>query len=246
MARIGILGGTGRMGRAISALIQESAEARLGGRLTRGEDPRPLARSCDVLVDFTSPEALEAHLDAAVETKTPILIGTTGFRPEHHRAMDEAARKIALLQGANMSLGINLLAELVRQTSARLGPEWDIEIVEMHHRHKVDSPSGTALLLGEKAAEGREVSLDEVAERGRDGPAGPREPGQIGFAALRGGSVVGDHHVVFASEGERIELGHRADSRDVFARGAIRAALWLVDRPSGRYSMADMLGFSRR
>ncbi len=242
MTRIGIIGASGRMGRAIAAALHESAEARLGGRLSRGEDPAALAEACDVLVDFTSPDTLSAHLDAAVESRTPILIGTTGLAPEHHEAIDRAARKVAVLQSANMSVGVNLLAHLVRESAQRLGADWDIEIVETHHRHKVDAPSGTALWLGEAAAAGRGVRLEDVEARGRDGMTGPREAGAIGFAALRGGSVAGDHQVVFATEGERIELGHRADSRDIFARGAIRAAAWLNGRPSGRHWMSDVLG----
>jgi 4-hydroxy-tetrahydrodipicolinate reductase len=162
----------------------------------------------------------------------------------HHKLTDEAAADVAVLQAANTSLGVNILSHLVRETAARLREQWDIEIVEMHHRHKADAPSGTALLLGHAAAEGRAVRLREVADRGRDGITGPRQPGHIGFAALRGGSVAGDHQVIFAAEGERIELGHRAESRAIFARGAIEAALWLKNKPAGRYSMADVLGLN--
>jgi 4-hydroxy-tetrahydrodipicolinate reductase len=230
------------MGRAIAEVLQDSPEARLGGRLARGEDPAALAGACDVLVDFSAPDALKAHLEAAVAGGAGIVVGTTGLAHEHHQAIDRAARKTAVLQSANMSLGISLLVHLVRETAKRLGEEWDVEIAEMHHRNKVDAPSGTALLLGAAAAEGRGVALDEVADRGRDGAAGPREPGHIGFAALRGGSVAGDHQVIFAGEGERLELGHRADGRDVFARGAVKAALWLAGRPAGRYAMKDVLG----
>jgi 4-hydroxy-tetrahydrodipicolinate reductase len=154
----------------------------------------------------------------------------------------EAATEIPLIQAANTSLGVNLLAHLVRETAARLGEDWDLEIFEMHHRMKADSPSGTALMLGRAGAEGRGVDLDSVADRGRDGLSGPREPGRIGFASLRGGSVAGEHLAIFAAEGERLELGHRAESRAIFARGAIEAALWLVGKPAGRYSMADVLG----
>jgi 4-hydroxy-tetrahydrodipicolinate reductase len=141
-----------------------------------------------------------------------------------------------------MSLGVNLLAHLVRETAARLGNDWDVEIVEMHHRHKVDAPSGTALLLGAAAAEGRGVTLSQASDRARDGMTGPRVPGRIGFASLRGGSVAGDHQAIFAADGERIELGHRAESREIFARGAVKAAAWLKDKPHGRYDMADVLG----
>lgn len=242
MTRVGILGASGRMGRAIAAVLQDSTEARLGGRLSRGEDPAALAGACDVMVDFSAPAALAAHLDAAVAAGRPILIGTTGLGAEHHEAIDRAARKVAVLQSSNFALGVNLLAHLVREAAEALGEEWDIEIVEMHHRHKVDAPSGTALLLGAAAAEGRGVSLDEVSERGRDGITGPRGAGRIGFASLRGGTVAGDHQIVFAGEGERLELGHRAESRDIFARGAVRAAQWMNGRPAGRYTMKDVLG----
>ena len=242
MTRIGILGASGRMGRAIAGLLGGSGEARLGGRAGRGDDPVALAAGCDVLADFTTPDALKANLDAAVASGKPIVIGTTGLGPEHHDAIDRAARTVAVLQSANLSLGVNLLAFLVREAASRLGEDWDVEIAEMHHRHKVDAPSGTALLLGAAAAEGRGAALDAVSDRGRDGMTGPRVPGHIGFASLRGGSVAGDHQVVFATEGERLELGHRAESREIFARGAIKAAIWLRDRPPGRYDMANVLG----
>ena len=242
MTRIGILGASGRMGRAIADLLHDSSEARLGGRLGRGEDPVALADHCDVLVDFSAPDALGAHLDAAAAAGIGIVVGTTGLARHHHEAIDRAARKVAVLQSANMSLGVTLLAHLVRETAARLGEDWDVEIAEMHHRHKVDAPSGTALMLGAVAAEGRGVSLDDIADRGRDGVTGPRASGHIGFAALRGGSVAGDHQVIFAGDGERLELGHRAESRDIFARGALEAALWLHGKPAGRYAMKDVLG----
>lgn len=196
----------------------------------------------DVFADFSSPDALEANLDAALAAGKPLVIGTTGLSEDHQRTIDAAAVRIAVLQAANMSLGVNLLAHLARQAAARLGPDWDIEIVEMHHRNKADAPSGTALLLGQAAAAGRGVKLETVAERGRDGIGGARGKGGIGFASLRGGSVAGDHQMIFAAEGERIELGHRAESRAVFARGAIEAALWLIGKPSGRYDMTDVLG----
>ena len=242
VTRIGILGGAGRMGQAIAALLHESADASPGGSADLGDDPAALAASCDVLVDFSAPDALAAHLDAAVAAGTPIVIGTTGLGNDHHDAIERAARTVAVLQSANMSLGVNLLAHLVRETAARLGNDWDIEIVEMHHRHKVDAPSGTALLLGAAAAEGRGIPLSQASDRGRDGMTGPRAPGHIGFASLRGGSVAGDHQAIFAAEGERIELGHRAESREIFARGAVKAAVWLTGKPPGRYEMADVLG----
>ena len=242
MIGIGIVGAKGRMGRAIAAVLEGHERARLVGGADQGDDLGGLARGCDVLIDFSSPAALAANLAAAEAAGRPIVIGTTGIGDEHHAAIDRAARSVPVLQAANMSLGVNLLAHLVREAAARLGPDWDIEIVEMHHRHKVDAPSGTALLLGEAAAAGRGIDLAGHSERGRDGITGARREGEIGFASLRGGSVAGDHQVVLAAEGERIELGHRAESRDIFARGAVQAALWLHGRPAGRYAMTDVLG----
>ncbi|MBX9882187.1 MAG: 4-hydroxy-tetrahydrodipicolinate reductase [Sphingomonas sp.] len=241
MVAIGILGSAGRMGRAIAAAIPEY-DARLAGGVDAGGDVRALAEAADVLVDFTHPRALPGNLAVAAETGTPILIGTTGLSPNDHAAIDAAALEIAVLQTGNTSLGVTLLARLVREAAARLGPGWDIEIVEMHHRAKVDAPSGTAQLLGAAAAEGRGSSLGELAVIGRAGLTGDRAEGTIGIASLRGGSVAGDHQVVFAGPGERIELGHRAENREIFARGAITAARWLAGRAPGRYTMAQVLG----
>jgi len=253
--RIGLIGAGGRMGRAIAAVAGQTAGAAIVGGVDRtaggseiapgiiiGTDPAALAPQCDVLVDFSSPAALDANLAAARATGTSIVIGTTGLGAEHHALIDDAARDIAVLQAANTSLGVNLVAHLVREAAARLGPDWDIEVLEMHHRHKVDAPSGTALYLGTAAAEGRDVALDDVADKVRDGITGPRKEGAIGFAVLRGGSVAGDHQVIFAGEGERIEIGHRAETREIFARGAVKAALWLAGQAKGRYRMADVLG----
>lgn len=230
MTIISIFGADGRMAQAIVAALDEREDARIG-------EHRP-----DVYVDFTVPDAIDEHLACALKHSKPILIGTTGLTTDHQRAIDEAARHVAVLQSANTSLGVNLLAHLVREAAQKLGEEWDVEIVEMHHRYKVDSPSGTALMLGKAAAEGRGVELDAVATRGRDGITGARKAGAIGLASLRGGSVSGDHQVVFAAEGERLELGHRAESRLIFARGAVEAAIWLHGKPAGRYTMADVLG----
>jgi 4-hydroxy-tetrahydrodipicolinate reductase len=230
MTRLKLFGASGRMGKAIAEAVAGRADA----NIAEGDG--------DLFIDFSVPEALQEHLDAARQAGKPIVVGTTGLTDQHQRLIDEASTEIAVLQAANTSLGVNLLAYLVREAAGRLGEQWDIEIVEMHHRHKADAPSGTALLLGEAAAEGRGVPLSEISDRGRDGITGPRQPGHIGFASLRGGSVAGDHQLIFAAEGERIELGHRAESRAIFARGAIEAALWLKDRPPGRYSMTDVLG----
>ncbi len=242
MTRIGIYGKAGRMGRAIEAAIPAIGGSYAGGA-DAGDDPAGIARQADVLVDFSAPGALPGHLAAARDGGKPIMVGTTGLSARHHALIDEAAGDIAVLQTGNTSLGIALLSRLVRDAAARLGSEWDVEILEMHHRQKVDAPSGTALMLGEAAAEGLGTTLDEVAVLGRGGLTGARASGTIGFASLRGGTVVGDHQVMFAGTGERIELSHRADDRAIFAHGAVRAALWLADRSPGRYTMDAVLGF---
>jgi 4-hydroxy-tetrahydrodipicolinate reductase len=230
MTGISIFGAGGRMGQAIAEAIEDRDDIRIA-------EHRP-----DVFVDFSVPEAVEEHVAAAVAAGKPILIGTTGLTPEHHRLIDAAAQSVALIQSANTSLGVNLLVHLVRETASRLGEDWDVEIFEMHHRLKVDAPSGTALMLGKAAADARGADLDAVSDRGRDGITGARQPGRIGFASLRGGTVAGEHQVIFAAEGERLELGHRAEGRAIFAHGAIEAALWLAGKPAGRYTMADVLG----
>ena len=243
---IGIVGAEGRMGRAIAQLAAAEG-VRIAGGIDRGagaDDLSGLARDADVMIDFSSPDPLQRTLAAAREAGTPLLIGTTGLAPEHHAAIDAAAGDIPILQTANTSLGVTLLSALVEQAARRLGPDWDIEIVEMHHRHKRDAPSGTALLLGAAANLGRGATgpgeFDRLDRMGEG--AGVREEGGIYYASLRGGSVAGDHQVILATDGERIELGHRAESRAIFARGALRAALWLVGRASGRYTMGDVLG----
>ena len=241
MANIGVIGSKGAMGEALRRVIEASGHDYAGGA-DKGDDVDELAKVSDALVDFSAPAALQANLDAAKRAGVPIVIGTTGLETKHHAMIDEAAREIAVLQTGNTSLGVTLLAHLVREAAARLDEDWDIEIVEMHHRRKVDAPSGTALLLGEAAAKARKVSLDDVSESGRDGQTGPRTSGAIGFAALRGGTVAGDHSVIFAGEEERITLSHSAENRTIFARGAIRAAEWLREAEPGRYSMEEVLG----
>jgi 4-hydroxy-tetrahydrodipicolinate reductase len=241
MARIGIIGSEGRMGRALAEAIAAAGHEPAGG-IDRDGDVGALARASEVLVDFSVPAALEANLDAAAEAGVPIVVGTTGLEERHHFLIDHAAEAIAVLQTGNTSLGVTLLAHLVREAAQRLGADWDIEIAETHHRRKVDAPSGTALLLGEAAAAGRNVSLSEVSERGRDGITGARSEGAIGFASLRGGSVAGDHSVLFLGDGERISLSHLAESRAIFAKGAVRAAEWLIGKPAGRYTMPEVLG----
>jgi 4-hydroxy-tetrahydrodipicolinate reductase len=263
--RIGVIGCGGRMGRMLIADIIATEGCGLSGGVARpgsaclgqdlGElsgigrvglaaaaDARQLLRDSDVAIDFTTPEATAAHAALAAELGRPIVIGTTGLSGEQETAIRRAAERVPVVWAANTSLGINLLFGLVEQVAARLGPGWDIEILEMHHRGKVDAPSGTALALGRAAASARGVAFDEVAQRGRDGITGPRPAGAIGFAALRGGDNIGEHHVVFAGIGERLELVHRATNRAIYAKGAVRAARWLVGRPPGLYGMKEVLG----
>lgn len=241
MARIGIIGSEGRMGHALGRAIA-AAGHELAGGIDRGGDVAGLADVSDVLVDFSAPVALEGNLHAAVGAGIPILIGTTGLGDPHHAAIDSAAQAIPVLQTGNTSLGVTLLAHLVQEAAKRLGDDWDIEIVEMHHRMKVDAPSGTAILLGEAAAAGRGIVLADHTDSGRDGHTGARATGAIGFAALRGGTVTGDHSVILAGEQERITLSHVAEDRMIFAHGAVRGADWLIGRAAGRYTMAQVLG----
>jgi 4-hydroxy-tetrahydrodipicolinate reductase len=241
MTKIGIIGSKGRMGQALVEAIAEAGLVHAGG-VDQGEDIAALAAASDVLVDFSSPKALEANLAAAVVAGKPIVIGTTGLEERHHYLIDDAAQDIAILQTGNTSLGVTMLAALVHEAASRLGADWDIEIVEMHHRAKVDAPSGTALLLGEVAAKGRGVELSAHSERGRNGLTGARKNGAIGFASLRGGTVAGDHSVIFAGNEESITLSHRAENRAIFARGAVKAALWLTAQKPGRYTMPEVLG----
>jgi 4-hydroxy-tetrahydrodipicolinate reductase len=211
--------------------------------LTATDDANALFAAADAVIDFTRPELLAHHAELAARHSAALIVGTTGFEPAARAALDDAAKKIPVVLAANMSVGVTLLGQLVRQLAAKLDPAtFDIEIVEMHHRHKIDAPSGTALALAEAAAQGREVKLADVARKSRDGQIGARPAGEIGISTLRGGDVVGDHTVIFASEGERIELTHKASSRQIFARGAVRAALWASGRDAGLYSMLDVLG----
>jgi len=212
------------------------------GRRATG-DAEALFTASDAVIDFTRPEILADHLDLAVRHKKALVIGTTGLDAAERAKVGQAAKSIPIVQAANMSVGVTLLGQLVRQLASRLEPEtFDVEIVEMHHRHKIDAPSGTALALAQAAAEGREVALTDVARKSRDGQIGPRPKGEIGISTLRGGDVVGDHTVIFAADGERIEITHKASSRQIFARGAVRAALWAAGRQPGLYSMIDVLG----
>lgn len=228
--RISLFAPNGRMGKAIANAVAENPGFAVD------EDHG------DVIVDFSAPDALRQSLDRAIAANVPILVGTTGLKPEHHAIIEEASNKVAVIYAPNTSLGVNLLKDLVEQAAARLGPDWDIEILEMHHRHKVDAPSGTALMLAQSAAKGRGSTIQELGrfDRISEHPHA-REAGTIGFASLRGGSVAGEHLVILATDGERVELGHRADSRKIFARGALAAARFLVGKPAGLYSMRDVI-----
>ena len=226
--RISQIAPDGRMGKAIATAVAEESGFALDQ--DRG----------DVLVDFSAPAALQSSLDRAVSAGVPILIGTTGLDDLADQRIAEAAKSVAVLRAANTSIGVNLLAELVQRAAGVLGPEWDIEITETHHRLKADAPSGTALMLGNAAADGRGGELQ--AERGRDGTGLKRQSGTIGCASLRGGTVAGDHDVLFLGPEERLILSHRAESRMIFARGALAAARFLVGKPAGIYSMRDVIG----
>jgi 4-hydroxy-tetrahydrodipicolinate reductase len=264
---IGILGSAGRMGQMLVREVARTDGADLSGAADRaghpllgqdvaglagltasgvvlGADAGAVIAASDVLIDFTHASVAPGHAALCAHAKKPLVIGTTGIDAAGTAAIEKAAKDIPIVWASNYAVGVNVLFALTKRLAGVLGEDFDIEILEMHHRHKVDAPSGTALTLGEMAASGRGRSLTEVAARGRDGLTGERKKGDIGFAALRGGEVVGDHTVMFASDHERIELTHKASSREVFARGAVRAALWVATQKPGRYSMADVLGFS--
>ena len=263
--KVGITGCAGRMGRVLMRQVAEHEKCTLVGGSERGDseaigldlgelagietlgltvtkDARNVFEVADVVLDFTSPAAIARHAELAAAEGAGLVAGTTGLEPDQEAMIVAAASKTAIVRAANMSVGINLLLALTQRVAATLGSDFDIEVLEMHHRHKVDAPSGTALALGQAAAAGRGVSHDDVADRGRDGITGERRPGDIGYAVLRGGNVAGEHSVIFAADNERIELSHKATDRAIFARGALTAALWLQGKPPGLYSMADVLG----
>ena len=263
--RIGVVGCAGRMGQMLVREIADTAGAVLAGgteapgsaaigrdigevsglgllQMKIGGDPSALFAAADAVIDFTSPKATAAHAGLAAAAGKALVIGTTGLGAAEDAAIAAAAKRTVIVRSPNMSLAVNLLTALTERVAASLGPEYDVEIFEIHHRHKVDAPSGTALALGEAAARGRNVKLADVAVRGRDGHTGARAPGTIGFASARGGSEVGDHVVMFCGESERVELTHRATSRRIYASGAVRAALWTRGRSPGLYSMKDVLG----
>lgn len=260
-----IAGAAGRMGRTLTRIVHRSDGVQvIGATEPQGhdaighdagslagigeigvkliDDPLELFTQADGVLDFTVPQSSLDYAALAAQARIVHVIGTTGFDDDDDAKIESASRHAVIIRSGNMSLGVNLLAGLARKVAEALDESFDIEVLEMHHRHKVDAPSGTALLLGEAAAEGRKIDLDQRAIRARDGHTGERAKGDIGFAALRGGSVVGEHSVIFAGEGERIELVHRAESRDIFARGALTAALWGRGKKPDLYSMADVLG----
>ncbi|MDP6346367.1 MAG: 4-hydroxy-tetrahydrodipicolinate reductase [Alphaproteobacteria bacterium] len=237
-----IAGGSERPGHdAIGRDLGEIAGLASQGLTVVDAAPELFAAS-DVVLDFTVPAATVAHAALAAETGTRLVIGTTGTEAEDDAAIARAAEAVAIVRAANMSVGVNVLLQITQRLAGVLNEDFDIEVVEMHHRYKVDAPSGTALALGRAAAAGRGVDHDAVAQGGRHGITGERRRGDIGYAALRGGNVAGDHTVVFAADDERIELTHKAADRAIFARGAVTAALWLADREPGLYDMADVLG----
>lgn len=263
--RLVVTGASGRMGRTLIRAIEATPGVTLAAALERpgaaalgqdsgllagtgangvaiSDDPLKAVLAADGVIDFTAPAATVELAALAAQARIVHVIGTTGLSAEDLAKLSAAARHAALVRSGNMSLGVNLLAALVEKAAATLDESWDIEILEMHHRMKVDAPSGTALLLGEAAAAGRGIGLDQHSVRSRDGHTGARREGDIGFATLRGGTVVGDHSAIFAGPGERLTLSHHAEDRALFANGALKAALWARGRKPGEYSMRDVLG----
>ena len=263
--KLAVTGAEGRMGRMLIRAVAEGQGCTLSGAIERegssalgqdagvlaglpplgvtvADDPLPVFAEADGVLDFSAPAASVFFAELAAQARIVHVVGTTGLSQDDLGKLEAAAFHARIVRSGNMSLGVNLLAGLVRRVAATLGEEFDIEVLEMHHRAKVDAPSGTALLLGEAAAEGRSVALSETRVSTRDGHTGARRPGDIGFATLRGGSVVGDHSVIFAGPSERITLAHHAEDRAIFARGALAAARWAFDKPPGLYGMADVLG----
>ena len=262
---IGILGCAGRMGQMLVREVISTTNCNLSGGTESSEHPalgKDIAANCglpncgisiredstelfkasDVIVDFTLAKITKNHTDLAVQHGTKLILGTTGHDEEQLKSIETASGKVTIVKAMNFSVGINILTKLTQDIASLLDVNYDIEIFEMHHKHKIDAPSGTAIGLGEAAAVGRKTTLSKIARRNRDGIIGERVPGEIGFAALRGGNVIGEHRVMFVSDSERIELGHIAYSRELFAKGAIRAALWSKNKNPGLYDMLDVLG----
>ncbi|MGI9307644.1 MAG: 4-hydroxy-tetrahydrodipicolinate reductase [Gammaproteobacteria bacterium] len=267
MLRVAVFGATGRMGAAVVRALNASAEAELSGALTVpgdanvgkdagslagvgeldvpvSDDPQRVLQGADVAIDFTLPAAFAGNLAASLEADCPLVMGTTGLDESQQQALETAGERVAVVYGRNMSVGVNVFTELARQATRYLGPDWDVEISESHHRFKVDAPSGTALQIGEAVAAERGQKLQDVADIGRKGDTGPRAPGAIGFSSIRAGSLVGEHSLLLAGENELLELRHVATDRAAFADGALRAARWVSGRPAGLYSMGDVLGIA--
>jgi 4-hydroxy-tetrahydrodipicolinate reductase len=265
--KVGIVGAAGRMGQmfvrqvtetegcAVSGAVEAPGHAAIGRDageiaglealgIALGDDAAAMIAAADAIIDFTAPAVTAANAALCAEAGTALIAGTTGLSTDQEAVVAAAAKVVPVVRAPNMSVGVTLLLALTEKVAGLLGPDYDIEIVEMHHRHKVDAPSGTALGLGEAAAKGRGVALGDVKQAVRDGHTGARPAGEIGFATLRGGDVVGEHTVIFAGEGERIELTHKAASRVIFAGGAVRAALWTQGQKPGLYSMKAVLGFA--
>ncbi|MHA6263019.1 4-hydroxy-tetrahydrodipicolinate reductase [Arenibacterium sp. CAU 1754] len=261
-----VTGASGRMGQMLIKLVCDSDKVRLVGAVERtghdwvGQDvgtamggaavgvtvtdqPLDAFANAQAILDFTSPEATLEFAALAAQARAVHVIGTTGMSDEQIERLKPAARHAVIIRAGNMSLGVNLLVELTKKVAAALDEDFDVEVIEAHHHHKVDAPSGTALMLGQAAADGRGVELNDVSDRGRDGITGARERGHIGFSAIRGGDIVGEHDVLFAGPGERVILRHVATDRAIFARGALKAALWGQGKAPGEYNMADVLGF---
>jgi 4-hydroxy-tetrahydrodipicolinate reductase len=257
--KIAVAGALGRMGQAVIQTLEGRHDVVLAARFDRPEVEGELLVSADAalaaadaVIDFTLPEASALLAEAAAARAVhhahapALVIGSTGFSPEQLARIEVAAQKVVIVRSGNYSLGVNMLMGLVRQAAAALpASEWDIEVFEAHHKRKVDAPSGTALMLGEAAAEGRGVGLGQVADRARDGVTGPRKEGAIGFSVVRGGGIIGEHSVIFAGESESLTLSHSAIDRGLFARGAVAAAAWTKGKPPGLYDMQDVLGFTR-
>ncbi len=265
MINVALLGATGRMGKTLVRAIVSASDLSLSGALAAQDDPAlgadagtlagvaaqgvavspDLAVALDgaqVAIDFTLPSATSANVSACTAAGVPLVIGTTGISEEDERAIAELSRKVPVMRAPNMSVGVNLSLKLAELAGQVLGQDYDIDILEAHHRHKIDAPSGTALKLGEVVARGRGVRLEDVAEYARHGHTGPRKAGTIAFSCVRAGDIVGEHSLIFSTEGERIEINHKASDRMTFARGALRAARWVVRQPPGLYGMGDVLG----
>ena len=242
--KVAILGAAGRMGKMLCVLAESNKDLELVARIDVADGyDKSWPAGTEAVVDFTFHAAVPANVEKAAVDGIAYVIGTTGLTADEQARVDACLAKIPVVQAANYSLGVNLLLGLVKQAATVLGSEYDVEVVEMHHKHKKDAPSGTALMLARAAAEGRQVDFDAVACYGRQGMTGERPEGQIALHALRGGSVVGDHTVMFAGDLERVEITHKAQGREAFAAGALRAALWAVGRKPGKYDMQNVLGF---